>query len=134
MEQWDRSNFVSLSDFYHRVWPQEYELELLMRVGALDGFGLSRTAQFWQMKQLSHAFSGHSINGQGWLLPPQDKHRLPSVPLEEPPLLQRLIEQELISSCFGSSIGSISGNCLETYCPVNRLGDYIGKEARLVAW
>ena len=48
MEQWDRSNFVSLSDFYHRVWPQEYELELLMRVGALDGFGLSRTAQFWQ--------------------------------------------------------------------------------------
>ncbi len=130
MEQWDRSNFVSLSDFYHRVWPQEYELELLMRVGALDGFGLSRTAQFWQMKQLSHAFSGHSINGQGWLLPPQDKHRLPSVPLEEPPLLQRLDwEQELIGFPVSAHpLDRYPEIAWETYCPVNRLGDYIGKE------
>jgi DNA polymerase III alpha subunit len=47
-----RGEFQSLEDFCERVGASGEELELLLRVGAFDGFGKSRTAQFWQAQHL----------------------------------------------------------------------------------
>ncbi len=67
---------------------------------------------------------------QLWLLPPGNLDRLPDVPLAEPDRLARLrAEEELLGY-------PVSGHPLElfpdiawnTYCPINRLGDYLGQE------
>ncbi len=59
--------FVSLADFYRRVAPQPEELEAMIRVGAFDEFGATRTAQFWEAQWLARAY-GHTLEpGQGWL-------------------------------------------------------------------
>jgi DNA polymerase III alpha subunit len=46
-------SFVSLADFFLRVQPLNEEMEALIRVGAFDGFGQSRTSQYWEFKSLS---------------------------------------------------------------------------------
>jgi len=62
-----RGPFASLADFYRRVAPQPEELEAMIRVGALDEFGATRTAQFWEAQRLIRAY-GHQVEpGQGWL-------------------------------------------------------------------
>ena len=62
-----RGAFVSLADFYRRVAPQPEELEAMIRVGAFDEFGATRTAQFWEAQWLARAY-GHTLEpGQGWL-------------------------------------------------------------------
>ena len=130
IREYRRGPFVSLRDFYHRVWPHEHEVDSLIRVGALDGFGLSRTAQFWQLRQLTHRFSDHKCPDQGWLLPPPDLARVPEVALDEPGRGQRLQwEQELIGfPVSGHPLDLYSEVAWHTYCPVDRLGDYLGKE------
>jgi DNA polymerase III alpha subunit len=65
----ERGAFASRSDFYRRVAPLPEEMELLIRAGALDGFGTTRTQQFWEA-QLLHRRFGQEASGQGWLFPP----------------------------------------------------------------
>src|SRR5258708_6441204 len=94
----DRQPFESLADFYRRVAPSPEEMEALLRVGAFDGFGRTRTAQFWECQLLRRTF-GHADSGlQGLLLPPPGMDRLPEVPLQEPTRRERLeSENELLS-------------------------------------
>ena len=47
-----RGPFASLADFFLRVQPLNEEMEALIRVGAFDDFGQSRTAQYWAFKSL----------------------------------------------------------------------------------
>ena len=47
-----RGPFASLRDFYARVVPLPEEMDLLVRAGAFDGFGRTRTAQFWETQML----------------------------------------------------------------------------------
>jgi DNA-directed DNA polymerase III PolC len=42
--------FSSLTDFFLRVQPLPEEMEALIRVGAFDSFGQSRTAQYWSWR------------------------------------------------------------------------------------
>jgi DNA polymerase III alpha subunit len=42
-----------MRDFYLRMVPSTDEMGNLIRVGAFDGFGQSRTEQFWQFKELA---------------------------------------------------------------------------------
>ena len=130
VEERQRSAFSSLSDFYRRVVPDREEMEAMLRVGAFDEFGKSRTAQFWEVQQLYHAFGGTADSGQGWLLPAPATDRLPGGPLQEPTRRQRLEwETDLLDF-------TVSGHPLElhdhiawdTYCPVNRLGEHIGEQ------
>ena len=115
--------FSSLTDFFLRVRPLPEEMEALIRVGAFDNFGQTRTAQYWAgrsaesgvrsersavrnaeweknatdqaLNQISNLKS--QIANQLWLLPPGDLDRLPSVPLIEPNRLQCLqAEEELL--------------------------------------
>lgn len=122
-------SFASMADFFRRVAPSGEELEAMIRVGAFDEFGESRTRQFWQAQHLVRTFGAATEPSQGWLIPPPGLEQLPGIPLNEPTRLERLqCETEL----FGFAV---SGHPLElfpdvawdTYCPVNRLGEFIGE-------
>jgi DNA-directed DNA polymerase III PolC len=129
-EERQRSAFVSLSDFYRRVVPSREEMEAMLRVGAFDEFGKSRTAQFWEIQQLYHAFGGTADSGQGWLLPAPSTDRLPDVPLEEPTRHQRLEwETELLGfTASGHPLELYENIAWDTYCPVSRLSENIGEQ------
>ncbi len=124
-----RGEFASLKDFYRRVEPSSEEMEGLIRAGAFDGFGATRTAQFWEFQFLRQAYGHDSGTGQGWLFPPVDDTRLPSVPLREPTRREKL---DWEADLFGYTV---SGHPLElhdhvswdTYCPVSRLGEFPGQ-------
>ncbi len=144
-----RVEFGSLADFFLRVQPLNEEMEALIRVGAFDPFGQTRTTQYWQFKSLcgladapthspmesatSRLVGTHSLThslGQLWLLPPANLDRLPSVPLAEPGRLQRLRwEEELLGyPASGHPLELYPDIAWETYCPVNRLGEHVGEE------
>jgi DNA polymerase III alpha subunit len=119
--------FSSLADFFRRVTPSGEELESMIRAGAFDEFGETRTRQFWQAQYLKSG--SPSEPGQNWLMAPADPSTLPELPVAEPARKQRLqAETEL----FGFAV---SGHPLElfdhvawdTYCPVNRLGEFPGQ-------
>jgi error-prone DNA polymerase len=122
--------FSSLSDFYRRAVPSREEMEAMLRVGAFDEFGKSRTAQFWEVQQLFHAFGGTADSGQGWLLPAPATDRVPNVPLQEPTRHQRLEwETELLGfTASGHPLELYPDIAWATYCPVNRLGQHIGEQ------
>lgn len=119
--------FASIREFCERVRPNSDELENIIRIGGFDEFGFPRTHQFWQAKAYSAAGAG--IDGQGWLLPPPDVAQRLNVPLHEPTLKEKL---EWESDLYGFTI---SGHPLDlypdvawdTYCPVSRLGEFIGQ-------
>jgi DNA polymerase III alpha subunit/nucleotidyltransferase/DNA polymerase involved in DNA repair len=139
-----RGQFTSLADFFLRVQPLNEEMEALIRVGAFDGFGQSRTTQFWEFKALCHTAEARGAESKGplanrksqianhqlWLLPPGNLDRLPSVPLAEPTRLQRLRnEEELLGyPASGHPLELFLDIAWETYCPVNRLGDHVGAQ------
>jgi DNA polymerase III alpha subunit/nucleotidyltransferase/DNA polymerase involved in DNA repair len=157
----ERDVFSSLTDFCLRVQPLAEEMEPLIRVGAFDIFGQSRTAQYWawraaqtqcwrpvgmrkeqsenersadgqcnaQLRGRGGSLSGAPLQ-QLHLLPPGDLDRLPSVPLIEPTRLQRLqAEEEFLGyPVSGHPLDLFPETAWETYCPVNRIGEYIGQQ------
>jgi error-prone DNA polymerase len=124
-----RGSFGSLTDFFHRVGPGAEELEAMIRAGAFDEFGETRTRQFWQAQHLLKTFGAGVEPAQGWLVPPPGLERLPGIPLHEPTRRERL---QWETDLFGFAV---SGHPLElftdvawdTYCPVARLGDHVGE-------
>lgn len=125
-----RGDFTSLHDFYARVGPAPAEMELLIRAGALDEFGLSRTRLFWEAQLLRRAFGDEQGCGQGWLIPPPGAERLGDAPLHEPTRRQRLEwEAELLGfPASGHPLELFDHVAWETYCPVARLGEFIGQQ------
>lgn len=121
--------FVSLSDFYHRVAPLREELESMIRAGALDEFGETRTRQFWQAQHLLKTYGDSREPDQGWLIPPPGLEQLPGIPLHEPNRLERLrVETELYEfAVSGHPLELFPEVAWETYCPVNRLGEFTGQ-------
>ena len=130
LDERGRGAFTSMSDFYRRVTPTPDEMEAMIRVGAFDCFGKTRTAQFWESRHLHQAFGDTSAPGQGWLLPPPASDRLPSVPLQEPTRRQRLEwETELLDfTASGHPLELHDQIAWNTYCPVSRLGEHIGQQ------
>ncbi len=119
----ERGEFISLRDFYLRVQPLNEEMESLIRASAFDGFGKSRTTQYWEFKARPDSESGP-------LLPLENLDRLPSVPLTEPDRLQRLRwEEELLGyPVSGHPLELYPDIAWDTYCPINRLGDHLGQQ------
>jgi error-prone DNA polymerase len=133
LREFARAPFGSLTDFYRRVGPLPEEMESLIRVGAFDGFGQLRTAQFWNCLHLQQAF-GHAVEPeQGWLLPTPGLDRLPEVPLREPTRRERLAyENELLGfTASGHPLELHADIAWDTYCPVSKLARHIGE--RVVA-
>jgi DNA polymerase-3 subunit alpha len=120
--------FVSITDFFSRVAPAAEELEAMIRIGAFDEFGETRTRQFWQAQHLLSTYGALQLK-QGWLVPPPGLEHLPAVPLNEPTKRERL---EAETDLFGYAV---SGHPLElfdkiawdSYCPVSRLNKFVGQ-------
>jgi DNA-directed DNA polymerase III PolC len=121
--------FASLADFYRRVAPQPEEIEIMIRVGAFDEFGQSRTGQFWEAQQVQRIF-GQSTNGQGWLLPATGFSRQSEIPLAEPNHRQRLQwETEYFDfAVSGHPLELFADIAWDAYCPVSKLGHHIGEQ------
>ena len=115
--------FTSLADFFRRVQPLPEEVEIIIRSGAFDEFGQTRTSQFWEAQRLRHTLGSACAAGQGWLLPPSDPGRQGPVGLSEGTRHERLMAE---AALFGYPI---SGHPLEvyadiaweTYCPIRDL-------------
>ena len=125
----ERGPFHTLPDFFHRVAPSTDEFESMIRAGAFDEFGETRTRQFWQAQHLLKTYGISKEPKQGWLIAPPGLEKLPTIPLNEPTRRERL---EWETDLFGFAV---SGHPLElfsdiawdTYCPVNRIGEFVGK-------
>ena len=48
LAEFQKAPFESTLDFYRRVLPSPEDMELLIRAGAFDEFGQTRTEQFWE--------------------------------------------------------------------------------------
>ena len=119
-----RRAFESLRDFYERINPTAAELLNLIRVGAFDGFGEPRTAQFWQLQYLAQW-----PKAQGYLFQSEESSPLPEIPLTEPDGTQRLRdEMELLGfTVSGHPLDQFPGIPGETYCPIRDLANYAGQ-------
>ena len=122
-------SFSSLSDFFHRVQPCGEELESMIRGGAFDEFGDKRTRQFWQAQYLLRTFGSSSEPKQGWLIAPADPSKLPELHVAEPTRREQLhAETELFGfAVSGHPLDLFDNIAWDTYCPVNRLGEFIGQ-------
>ena len=124
--------FTSLSDFSERLQPTHEELESLIRAGACDGWGQSRTRLFWEA-QVCRRRQHDAGTSQGWLLEPPPLTQIGAGLLQEPEMLTRLrAEEELFSyPVSGHPLDLYPDIAWDTYCPVVRLRDYIGQEVVL---
>jgi DNA polymerase III alpha subunit len=124
-----REPFASLHDFYRRVHPGPEEMEALLRVGAFDGFGQSRTAQFWEIQFLNRAGAGQGSPGQEWLLGGPGTSRAPAVPLSEPTRRERFEwETELLGfPASGHPLDLYEDVAWETYGAVADLAHHVGE-------
>ena len=120
----ERVVFASLRDFFERVNPSATELLNLIRVGAFDGFGEPRTAQFWQVQYLALW-----PKSQGYLFQSDETSPLPAIPLTEPDRTQRLLdEMELLGfTVSGHPLDQFGGIPWETYCPIRDLANFAGQ-------
>lgn len=120
----ERGLFTSLRDFYDRVNPGAAEMLNLIRVGAFDGFGEPRTAQFWQLQYLAQW-----PHAQGFLFQSDEHSPLPAVPLTEPDHAQRLRdEMELLGfTVSGHPLDQFAGIPWDTYCPIRDLAQFAGQ-------
>jgi len=125
----ERGEFTSLANFFHRVDPAAEELEAMIRAGAFDECGETRTRQFWQAQHLVKTYSCTAQPDQGWLIAPPGLEQLGSVPLTEPTRLEKLqAEAELFGyAVSGHPLELFPNVAWESYCPVNRLGEFVGE-------
>jgi DNA-directed DNA polymerase III PolC len=114
--------FASLSDFWRRCLPAVDEAMALLRAGAFDGFGASRTEQFWELRALAPWTAG-----QGLLL--EAKKTVPPVRRTEPDRLQKLRdEMELLGfTVSGHPVELFPEVAWETYCPVGEVRNHAGR-------
>ena len=114
--------FASLSDFWRRVAPQGDEAMALLRAGAFDGFGCSRTEMFWELRALSPWKPG-----QGLLL--ETRGVVPPVGRTEPGRLEKLRdEMELLGfPARGHPVELFPEVAWETYCPVGEVRNFAGE-------
>jgi DNA polymerase III alpha subunit len=129
LERWRsagvRSPFASVRDFCERVRPEGAEALNLIRAGAFDSLGCSRTEQFWRCLHSSR----DAGLGDDWLLRAAGEDDIRATFREEPTLLQRLNDE---MELFGYTIG---GHPLDlhpqvawqTYCPIAELHHHHGK-------
>jgi DNA-directed DNA polymerase III PolC len=124
----ERGPFTSLADFFRRITPSGEELEAMIRAGGFDEFGETRTRQFWQAQHLLKTFGGSTKSNQGWLISPPGLEYLPEIPLHEPSRHDRLqSETELFGfAVSGHPLELFADVAWDTYCPVNRLGEFVG--------
>jgi DNA polymerase III alpha subunit len=104
----------------------------MIRAGAFDSFGEPRTRQFWSAQYLLRTF-GTGETDQSWLIPPADPNKLPKIPVIEPTRDERLqAETDLFGfAVTGHPLELFKNIAWDTYCPVKRLGEFIGQTVQV---
>jgi DNA-directed DNA polymerase III PolC len=132
--------FTSLPDFHQRVHPSPEDLEAMIRAGGFDEFGQTRTRQFWEGQRLTKAESGKrkvesetqslEFDFEAGANPVSDFFAQNPALLREPARRERLeAETELFGyAVSGHPLELFDDVAWETYCPVSRLGEYVGEE------
>ncbi len=128
-----RGEFTSLTDFHRRVQPSPEEMEIMIRTGACDEFGASRTRQFWESQRLAKGrreetphlefdFDAGTNTVAGFFA----AH--PAL-LREPTRHERLeAERELFGyAVSGHPLELFADVAWDTYCPVARMGAHLGE-------
>ncbi len=126
-----RGAFQSLKDFYNRVVPSKTEAQNLIRAGAFDSFGESRTTQFWHLQQLA---DWPHEGAQGMLFASADRElKIPEAILTEPNLIDRMKdEQELLGfTVSGHPLDLFSSIEWEKYSPIAGLGGNFGERVKI---
>jgi len=118
----EKRPFVSLSDFCRRCLPAADEAMALLRAGAFDGCGTSRTELFWELRALVPWTAG-----QGLLL--EAKQAAAPVLRTEPDRLQKLRdEMELLGfPVNGHPVELFPEVAWDTYCPVGEARNFAGR-------
>ena len=118
----ERRPFVSLADFWRRCAPQADEASALLRVGAFDAFGPSRTEMFWELRALAPW-----VTGQGLLLETRGA-ALPDCRTEPGRLEKLRDEMELLGfPVNGHPVELWPEVGWETYCPVGEVRKFAGQ-------
>jgi DNA polymerase III alpha subunit len=114
--------FTSVRDFCERVRPEGPEALSLIRCGAFDALGGTRTEQFWRITHCAR----DTADGADWLFKGALEDHVRATFREEPTPVQRLHdERELL----GFTVSSHPLDChphiaWETYCPISELHRY----------
>lgn len=125
-EELARAPFTSVRDFCERVRPTGPETLNLIRTGAFDSLGSSRTEHFWRCLQLSR----EDGSGADWLFrSPGEEGALRATHREEPTALQKLHdERELLDfTVSGHPLDCHTGIAWDTYCPIGELYRHQGQ-------
>ncbi len=117
-----RSPFASVRDFCQRVNPASLEVLSLIRAGAFDTLGDSRTAQFWHCL---HTTRDNSV-GADWLFRGSPAEVLRATCREEASWQQKLQdEDELLGyTVSGHPLDRFPEVDWRTYCPIAELHRY----------
>jgi len=118
-------DYVSITAFMQRVQPSLLDMQNLIRVGAFDGFGLSRPEQFWEAQSM-----GRWPKNQGFLFSTGDQSQIPNVHLTPPSHLQMLKnEMELLGFTVSSHPLDLHPEIAwNTYCPSSAIHKYLNQE------
>jgi len=127
LKRWEAGKpYQSMRDFYLRVNLSTDEMDKLIRAGAFDSFGQTRTELFWHFRELAQ---WPSVAGQGLLLQGDEKPKLPQIPLNEPTTMERLkAEQEIMGFPVSDHpLAMFPGIHWDSYCPIASLKDNHGE-------
>lgn len=118
----NRTPFINIRDFITRVRPEAHEVLNLIRCGAFDSLGDTRTEQFW------HCLHSARDVGQGddWLFQDRDERQLRATFREEPTMLQKLQDEtELLGYTVSAHPLDLHPQIdWRTYCPIADLHRY----------
>jgi DNA polymerase III alpha subunit len=131
----EHSDFNSLTDFHRRVIPSPEELEIMIRAGAFDEFGETRTRQFWEAQRLAKSIRNPKVTTnlefdfEAGRNPVAEFFTRNPALLREPTRRERLeAETELFSyAVSGHPLELFDEVAWETYCRVNCLGEHVGE-------
>jgi DNA polymerase III alpha subunit len=120
-----RGPLSGVRDFCERVRPEGTEALNLIRAGAFDSLGGTRTEHFWRCLHCSHEASA----GADWLFRNAQEDEVKAKFRSEPTTLQKLQEE---TELFGYTVGGHPLDCYpevawDTYCPIAELHRYHGQ-------
>ncbi len=127
LKRWRQNHppFTNIRDFISRVRPEAPEVLNLIRTGAFDRLGDTRTEQFWHCLHSARDV-GH---GDDWLFCDTAQQTIRAQFREEPSTLQKLQdEQELLGyTVTGHPLDLHPHIAWHTYCPIAELHRYHGQ-------
>lgn len=117
-----RAPFASIRDFCDRVRPEGPEALNLIRCGAFDSLGGTRTEHFWRVTHCTR----DTASGAEWLFKGSGEDAIRAASREEPTTLDKLRdEMDLLGyTVSGHPLDQFAGVAWDTYCPIAELHRY----------